>query len=232
LDFITGYDVDGFYLIISHRTDDHPLRWDPGTLSRAGLIVSQLTSEHNNYRVIVGYAGLTGFYFRCLGAESFASGWSNGLQRFHKGRWEPGGFGKAPVARFVSPPAFGNLLIVEHVVPLIAETSPPFDPETLISGVLGSELRALGPDRYENWTKAQLRRSHFETCHALEARVQSGSLSSRISNLLSVAQEGIDLFASARTAAPIQWIYETGPAHLQVWQAAAIELADELEISL
>lgn len=232
LDFITIYDVDGFYLIISHRADDHPLRWDPGTLSRAGLIVSQLTSEHNNYRLIVGYAGLTGFYFRCLGAEAFASGWINGLQRFHKSRWEPGGFGKPPLPRFVSPKAFGNLLVVEHVAPLIEETSPPFDPETLISGVLGSELKALSPDRYDQWTKAQFRRSHFETCNTLDVRVPSGSLSNRISNLIMVAQEGISLFATAHGAVPIQWLYETGPSHLQIWQAAATELAGELGTSL
>lgn len=232
LDFITTYEVDGFYLIISHRAFYHPLRWDPGTLSRAGLVVSQLASEHNNYRVIVGYSGLTGFFFRCLGAEGFASGWSNSLQRFHISRWEPGGFSLTPLARFVSPTAFGNLLVVEQVIPLIEETSSPYDPEPLISGVIGSELRALSPDRYSQWSNAQFRRSHFETCNALEARVASGSLSNRISSLIEVAQEAIDLFANARGAAPIQWLHETGPRHLQVWQAAATELAGERGISL
>lgn len=232
LDFITLYDVDGFYLILSHRVSGHPLRFDPGTLSRAGLLVSQLASEHNDYRVIVGYAGLNGFFFRSLGAEAFASGWSNGLQRFHTSRWEPGGFGTQPLQRYVSPRAFGNFLVVEHIVPLIEETNPPFDPESVVTGLLGAELIALSPDRYDEWTKAQFRRSHFETCHALESGVPFGPLSNRILDLMSLAEEGADVFASAREAVPIQWLHETGPRHLQIWIAAATELAGELGISI
>lgn len=232
LDLVTGYDVLGFYLIVSHARHYHPLRWDGGTLARTGLIVSQLASEQNEYQVIVGYAGLTGFFLRCVGAEAFASGWSNGLQRFHESRWEPGGFGAPPLPRFASPEALGNLLVHTHVGPLLEVDDPTFDPMNLIGGTMGEELRALFPEHMGDWTTAQFKLSHFETCNSLDEIVKVGSLTDRLQNVIECAQVGINRFDGAKRVAPIRWEYETGPGHLQIWQAAAAELAEELGVSL
>ena len=232
LDLVTAYDVFGFYFIVSHTRYDHPLRWDGGTLARAGMIVSQLASEQNEYQVIVGYAGLTGFFLRCVGAEAFASGWSNAFQRFHESRWQPGGFGAPPLSRFASPKAFGNLLVHTHVAPLLEVDDPTFDPADVVGGTMGDGLRALFPARMGEWTTGQFKLSHFETCNALDGFVELGSLTDRLQNLIACAQVGIDQFASAKRVAPIRWEYETGPSHLQIWQAAAAELAEELRVSL
>lgn len=228
LDLVTVFDVHGFYFIVSHRTQYHPLRWDSGTLARAGLVVAELTGEHNEYHVVVGYAGLYGFFLRCLGAESFASGWSNTLQRFHRSRWRGEGFRGEAHARFASPKALGNLFVATHVDDLLKAG----DPEGLIAGTMGDQLRVLFPDHFGDWTMGQFRLSHFETCHSLDQLVRDDSLTDRLNNLIDRAQEGIDRFASAKSVAPIEWRIDTGPGHLQAWQAAAEELAQELGASL
>jgi len=228
LDLVTALDVHGFYFIVSHRAPAHPLRWDPGTLARAGLIVAELTSEHNRYEVIAGYVGLTGFFLRCQGAQAFASGWSNPLQRFHESRWQGEGFGAEPYTRFASPKALGNLFVATHVDDLLKAG----DPNGLIAGTMGDQLRALFPDHMGHWTMGQFRLSHFETCHALDGLVRGDSPTDRLNNLIDRAQEGIDVFASAKSVAPMEWRIDTGPRHLQTWQAAAEELAAELGVSV
>lgn len=233
LDLVTTFDVDGFYFIVSHRTQYHPLRWDTGTLARAGLVVAQLTSEQNDYEVIVGYAGVAGFFLRCVGAQAFASGWSSSLQRFHESRWQPGGFGAPPLSRFASPKALGNLFVDTDVDELLKVDDPTFDPRDLIAGTMGDELRALFPDRKGDWTRGQFNLSHFETCNALDSLVEGDLLPDRVQNLIERAEFGISLFARAKRVAPaIRWQYDTGPGHLQTWQAAATELAEELGVSL
>ncbi len=229
LDRVTVFDVHGFYFIVSHSIPYHPLRWNSGTLARAGMVVAELTAEHNDYDVIVGYAGLTGFFLRCVGAEVFASGWTNTLQRFHESRWQRReGFPREALSRFASPKALGNLFVETHVDDLLKAD----DPMGLIAGTMGDQLRVLFPDHMGDWTERQFRLSHFETCHALDGLVRVGSMAGRLDNLIDCAQEGIDRFASVKELAAIEWRYDTGPRHLQIWQGAAEELAEELEVFL
>ena len=113
LDQVTAWDLDGVYLIAARDEGRYTQEFDASRLSRL-LYMVYVLSEINGFDVICGYSDFVGVLLSAVGAQAFATGWSQSLRRFHRSSFvrRPSG-GRAPRLRYSSAPLFNSILLSE-----------------------------------------------------------------------------------------------------------------------
>jgi hypothetical protein len=110
LDIATTLDVDGFYLIVGRR-GAYPTAWDTGLLVNLLRIVYRLAIL-NEFKVMLGYADMSGLAAVAVGADALASGWSYRQRHFLSERWIPRKGGAQAIPRVTSLGLMASILAV------------------------------------------------------------------------------------------------------------------------
>jgi len=116
LDELTAHEAEGYYLLF--EIDPSKDAAGQASLLSEALYVTYTLGVVQERPVWVGYAGLAGYLFRAVGAESFAAGWFQKQQWFSTRHWAPGGGGRSPRPRIYLDTIFGSLLIDAELMPL------------------------------------------------------------------------------------------------------------------
>lgn len=82
LNELTGYTVNGFYIVIDHSTSNSGSWNNPGHLAALMLIVNVLSS--NGFEVYVGYTDAAGLLLLAAGARAVGTGWWKNSRSFDK----------------------------------------------------------------------------------------------------------------------------------------------------
>jgi len=170
LDELTTYECDGFYLLIEFDPKTDPVE-GADQFERALYIVYTL-AEVNDFAVWVGYAGLSGFAYRAVGAEAFAGGWWQKQNWWSPGHWTPGRGGRAPRPRIYLESLLGPLLID---VELSAISRQRTDTDLLAdvlagAGPLADEFARSRPFD-SNYDRGEMEAQLFAVCAEVDVRI-------------------------------------------------------------
>jgi hypothetical protein len=186
----------------------------------------------NEYTVWVGYAGVNGYVYRAVGAESFAGGWWQKQNWWSPSHWVAGGGGgRQPRPRIWLESVLGSLLIDNELQPISRQRTDA----DLLSDVLEAagplaEAFADGRPFYGNYDRAEMMAQFFATCSALDDRI-TGNVQRDLRAVLNDIVEAEELYGRIGDVG-IQvepGIVRNAPV---VWQMAITALADRLGLGL
>jgi hypothetical protein len=172
LDELTAQDADGYYLMF--EIDPALDSTTQAALLSEALYVTHTLSVIREKLVWVGYAGLSGYLYRAVGAHAFAAGWFQKQQWWTLGHWGPPGKGRTPRPRIVLDSILGSLLIEPELENARTQRYDRLLPGELLAGA-GDMARAIRegetPDTGRNACAAQL----FSVCCELDRRITANT---------------------------------------------------------
>jgi hypothetical protein len=217
LDELTTYDVPGFYLLFEINPELEGGR--QAALLTESLYIVHTLARIQGKEVWVGYAGLTGYLYRAVGASAFAAGGFRKQQWWSPGHWKAGtGGGRGgPRPRIYLETLLGSLLAETELATIRSQRSDLLLGPDLIAGPGGlagayREGTASEPDR--RTCAAQL----FDVCAELDARI-TGDL------LADIARVRTDIAAAADfheriSAAGVQLEGRSDATQIGIWGQA------------
>lgn len=180
LDELTAQDVDGYYLMF--EIDPTLDSTTQAALLAEALYITYTLSVLQEKIVWVGYAGLSGYLYRSVGAQAFAAGWFQKQQWWSLGHWGPPGQGRTPRPRIVLDSILGSLLIDPELESARAQRYDRLLPGQLVAGA-GDMAQAIregnAPDTDRKACAAQL----FSVCCELDSRI-SGDTKNNLRRVL------------------------------------------------
>ena len=227
LDTVTqdDWDMEGFYLIVSRDESIYNQHFDTQRLSQLLYLVYVL-GEINGLQVICGYSDFVGILLRAVGAEAFATGWSQSLRQFQKKNFlkrPPGG--QPPRDRYSSGPLFNSILLGElqdiHEVGHLADG---------LSGVpLDHVITDAHSPQASDWTRPISQRQHWQTLQQLD-QVLAGDVNADLRAILQRIRVARGLYTMLE-ATGAQFSRYTGKDHLAEWVRGIRVFCDEVGLS-
>lgn len=230
LDELTDLDVEGFYLLFEIDPRSDPTQQD-ALLAEALYIVYTLAVV-NAYDVWVGYAGLTGYLYRAVGATAFAAGFFQKQQWWSTRHWTGSGGGRQPRPRITLASLLGSLLVEAELRPVLEQRRDRSLGTELLTGAgeLAAAYRTTGRTTAVEADRAAQTRQLFAVCDDLDSRI-TGDVARdirRVREDITVA-EGLhdridDTFVTLEQA--------SAGRHLSVWRTALTSFVDRAGITI
>lgn len=212
LDTVTQDDwgMEGFYLIVSRDESVYNQQFDTQRLTQLLYLVHVL-GEINGLRVVCGYSDFVGILLRAVGAEAFATGWSQSLRQFHTKsflRRRPGG--AQPRGRYSSGPLLNSILLSE------LEDVDDGHLDNVLSGVLLDRLitDASSP-LASGWTRPISQQHHWQTLQRLDQAL-ADDVNANLRAILQRIRNARGLYTMLE-AASVRFDRDTGKDHLTQW---------------
>lgn len=229
LDELTTHDVPGFYLLFEIDPELEASR--QASLLAESLYVTHTLAHTQGREVWVGYAGLSGYLHRAVGASAFAAGGFQKQQWWSTGHWKAGAGGGrgGPRPRIYLDSLLGSLLTENELSTIRSQRSDPqLGPDLVVGpGSLAASYRegtASEPDRRA--CAAQL----FDVCAELDGRI-SGDLATDIRRVRSDINAARTLFGRI-SAAGVQLEGRSDATQIGVWEEAIDAFLPRAEIEL
>jgi len=214
LDTLTGWDVQGYYLVVVRDDPTYSQRFDEGRLARLLYLVHVL-GDRNGYEVVCGYSDFVGIPLRAAGATAFATGWYQSLRQFHEKAFlkqKPGG--QRARLRYSSRPLINSVMLSE----LESIHRAGYLDQILSNVELDSMIRrATSPERSE-WTTQISERHHWQTLSAMNEELEGSPKASTAAVIESVRQ-AIGLYTVLRGSG-VPFERSTDGEHLREWLRA------------
>ncbi len=219
LDTVTqeDWDMDGFYLVVARSADGYSQRFESQYLARLLYMVHAL-GHINGLRVVCGYSDFVGIPLRAVGADVFATCWSQSLRQFRRKSFvkQRAGGGQARV-RYSSGPLCNSILLSE--LQSIYEAGRLDD---VLSDVFLDNMISNSPQPTEGgWTTPISQQHHWQTLHSLDARL-SGRVRIDLENTVRWLRDADGLYLLLE-AAGVQFDRNAGRDHLMEWVRAIAE---------
>jgi hypothetical protein len=218
LDELTASDLDGYYLMFEINPALDPST--QATLLSEALYVTYTLSVLREKPVWVGYAGLSGYLYRAVGAEASAAGFFQKQQWWSLGHWGPPAGGGAPRPRIVLESILGSLLIESELEAVRTQRYDRLLFSELVAGVGGmaSTLREGKPVATDRRSCAS---QLFAVCEELDGRI-AGDVKEDLARVLVDAEAAEQLLQRIEDAG-ITLDPRSNSRQLTAWQEA-IEL--------
>ncbi len=162
LDTLTGWDVQGFYVVVVREEPSYSQMFDDDRLARLLYLVHVL-GDRNDYEVVCGYSDFVGIPLMAAGASAIATGWYQSLRQFHQKAFlkrKPGG--QPARLRYSSLPLLNSIMLSE--LQSIYEADHL---DAVLSGVdLDSVIREASSPEDAAWTARISERHHWQTLAA------------------------------------------------------------------
>ncbi len=214
LDITTGWEADGFYIVIEPTNTRYPNTIDSERLANLMYIIYSL-AEVNEKEVVLGYADFEGLLFGAAGATSMATGWYSGLRQFSRTRWLPSTGGRAPNPRYSSAPLLNSITVV---------------PELLAAYRVGRTDACLSDTDYDvgfrddnpadvPWGRPEQTLQHWAVLAALIDQTDSSDCTDRLRLVRELIDNAIDVYEELEDQG-VTFDGPTGPARLALWSQA------------
>lgn len=168
LDELTALEVDGYYLMFEIDPDlDSTTQ---ASLLSEALYVTYTLSILREKTVWVGYAGLSGYLYRAVGAQAVAAGWFQKQQWWTLGHWGPPGKGRTPRPRIVLESILGSLLIDPELEQARSQRYDLLLPRELLAGA-GSMAEAIRKGESPPTDRGACAAQLFAVCTVLDGRL-------------------------------------------------------------
>ena len=223
LDTVTQDDwgMEGFYLIVSRDESAYNQQFDAQRLSHLLYLVHVL-GEINGLRVVCGYSDFVGVLLRAVGAEAFATGWSQSLRQFHRKNFlrRPAG-GQQPRARYSSGPLFNSVLLGE-----LQDIHDGGHLDDVLSGVpLDHVITDAASPQAADWTRPISQRHHWQALQRLNQMV-TGDVRADLRTISQRIRNARGLYTMLE-AAGVPFDRYTGKDHLTDWIRGIRGFCDE-----
>jgi hypothetical protein len=214
LDIATGWQADGFYLVVEPTNTGYPNTIDSERLANLMYVVYSL-GEINEKEVVVGYADFEGLLVGAAGATSMATGWYSGLRQFSRSRWLPSTGGRAPNARYSSSPLLNSITVV---------------PELLAAHRVGLLDACLSDTEYDisfqganpadvAWPRPEQCLQHWAVLSALIDQTESSSTPSRLASIRELIEQAGETYSDLGESGVV-FDGPTGAGRLAQWSLA------------
>ncbi len=214
LDTITQQDwgMEGFYIIVARSDDGYNQRFEPELLAHL-LYATHVLSVTNGLRVICGYTDFVGLLLRAVGADVFATGWSQSLRRFQKKDFiKRKSGGQPPRDRYSSGPLFNSILLGE-----LQDIHVSGKLQDVLSGVVEDEIitSAQSPSAATNWGVAKSQLHHWHTLFRLDDEIE-GRPKNDVKKMIKALREADGLYRILESDG-VQFERNTNKDHLMQW---------------
>jgi len=214
LDTLTGWDVQGYYLVVVRDDPTYSQRFDEGRLARLLYLVHVL-GDRNGYEVVCGYSDFVGIPLRAAGATAFATGWYQSLRQFHEKTFKiqkPGG--QPPRLRYSSKPLINSIMLDE--LESIHDTG--YLDRALSNVDLDSMIRSATSPQDAGWTTQISERHHWQTLSAMNEDL-TGNPKADTAAVIESVREAIGLYTLLRGSG-VPFERNTDGEHLREWLRA------------
>lgn len=228
LDELTSYDCPGFYLLFELDPDLDSAQ-AAAVFERALYVVYTLT-ELNDFTVWVGYAGLTGYVFRAVGATAFGAGWFRKQQWWSPSHWTGSGGGRQPLPRIYLDTMLGSLLIDAELQAVARQRTDSTLFEDLTSGRGPLAQRLKTRTSFDgDYPRAELTAQLFAVCRELDSRIV-GDVRRDVRTVLGDVADAELLHRRIRDV-NVELDGRSSLTALAVWQTALISLGQRLGVA-
>ena len=223
LNEITGFEVDGFYLVVRRASESYRQHYEPDVLSSL-LGVCYSLAELNQYEVVMGYTDMATLLMHAVGVQATGSGWFAGLRQFNLRRFQPSSGGRRARARYSSAPLLNSIYMTEldtiHSGGRIPDVLSGTGYDTRFTGNTNPENVALPDD------DAALH--HWCALDAISRSVAGPTIGDRLDNARDLIVQARALYNSLQPIAV--FTTETGPTHLDQWLEALNRFRSEASV--
>jgi len=223
LDTISLLEADGFYLLVDRNSPGYSQDFESTRLAQMLRIIYSL--KRSRFEIVCGYSDFTNVLYSAVNADAGATGWTQKLKRFNRGRFQPSAGGRRPRDRYSSSKLINSIYITEldscqdvQRLRAVKSNTPydrSFDGQSYPSGV--------------SWSSEDAALHHWASISQILERVNQPTVRGRleeISQRISTAQELYrDLTRLGVTFEP-----PNGAAHLENWAEGIAMLLRELRI--
>jgi hypothetical protein len=221
--FLTTLKCAGFYLLHEVNCDlDATVVTD--RLSRA-LKITKVLSEAQ-YRVWVGYAGLSGYLHRAVGAEAYGCGWWEKSRAFSMSNWGDGG-GSTPYPRVFLTTILASLKVAE-IIALNRSSQRVYKEVIAGPGPVAKDYRRTPPVQatFRNPSRDSVAAQLFSVCTALDDRVDNtAAIDVRVQDVRREIEKAAGIYR--RLGAAVALEPKSQSTHLGIWDKALVALGRE-----
>jgi len=111
LDTISLLEADGFYLVVDRNSPGYSQDFQPTRLAQMMRMIYSL--KRSKFEVVCGYSDFVNFLFSAVNADAGATGWSQKLKRFNRGRFQPSAGGRRARDRYSSSKLINSIYLTE-----------------------------------------------------------------------------------------------------------------------
>ncbi len=214
LDQVTAWDIEGIYLVIARAEPGYTQRFDANRLAHI-MYAAHVLGYLNEIEVVCGYTDIHGILLRTAGAAGFATGWSQGCRRYHRGSFlvRKGG-GRRPRLRYCSASLMQSIFLGELEQVHDIDMMPSVLSGTPCDDVI---LEAQSPED-ANWDVPTAIRQHWEALSALDDAIDD-DLETDLDNLSANIETAQALYAELQEAG-VAFDRPTRDDHLDDWADA------------
>lgn len=113
LDQLTGWELNGVYVVVARAESGYSQRIDANRLAHL-MYSAHVLGDLNGIETVFGYSDIHGALLRAAGASAFASGWSQGCRRYHRGNFlQRKAGGRRPRLRYCSTRLLNTIFLGE-----------------------------------------------------------------------------------------------------------------------
>ncbi len=210
LDTISLYDAAGFYLIVDRADPIYSQGFESSRLLQLMRIVYALT--RSRFRIICGYSDFLSVMLGAAGAYAGATGWSQKLRRFNRGRFLPSRGGRQPRERYSSLPLLNSIYLTEldacqdvgrlRTVKSNTSYDRVFDGHSYPSGV--------------SWPTSENILHHWATLARLHRTISMSETSDRVQGLRVMIANAEAIYGDL-VSRDVRFEVPNGPNHLSNW---------------
>jgi len=223
LDNISLFETDGFYLLVERNSAVYSQDFHPPRLAQIMRMIYAL--KRSRFEIVCGYSDFTNLLYAAVNADAGATGWSQKLKRFNRGRFQPSAGGRRPRDRYSSSRLINSIYLTEldacqDVQRLRAVKSDTaydrcFDGNSYPSGI--------------SWSSEDGTLHHWASILQLLERVNRLNGRGRLDEVSQIISSGQNLY---RTLTRLGVTFEppNGSAHLDDWAEAIATLLAEVRI--
>jgi hypothetical protein len=225
LDQVTSWDsLTGIYLVISREESSYSQRFDSEHLANS-LYMSYVLGEINDFEVVNGFSDFCGLLHRCVGSTTFATGWSQGLRRFHRRSFTKQKAGGQPARfRYTSIPLLSSILLSE-----LQQIFENEELEEVLSEVpLDSVITEATSPEESDWNARWSELHHWQSLRSVDDSIGE-DVKANLSDITKRIVAAQELYV-ALTEEGVVFGAQTQPDHLDQWLEAISSFSETASI--
>lgn len=223
LDTISLLEADGFYLVVDRNSPTYSQDFQATRLAQMMRMTYSL--KRSRFQIVCGYSDFTNVLYGAVNADAGATGWSQKLKRFNRGRFQPSAGGRRPRDRYSSSRLINSVYLTEldscqDVRQLRAVKSDTpydrcFDGRSYPSGV--------------SWSPEDQALHHWASISQMLQKIDQPTARARLDETNQTIASAQDLY---RNLARLGVTFEppNGAAHLENWAEAISMFVSEVRV--
>jgi hypothetical protein len=221
LDTISLLEADGFYLVVDRNNPGYSQDFQSSRLTQMMRMVYSL--KRSRFQVICGYSDFLNLLYHATNADAGATGWSQKLKRFNRGRFVPSAGGRRPRDRYASSKLINSIYLTELDACQDVDKLNAVKSETRYDACFDGQSYPSGI----SWSSEDGALHHWASISKLLENVKSTTVRERLHQASQLVSQAQALYNSLARLG-VRFESPNGPGHLENWSEAISSLLNEI----